>query len=215
MSTERILPATLSGYHILVNEVPQAGDVLTAIDSISPVRVVGPQGYTEKTDLRGVTGDGHGAYRAYRKDAGPFRTSNPNPHGLAAGRLVDLADLPDSGARSTYSTGAVRDASAGKGHFHSIPPVALRKLAERFEAGAKKYSANNWMKGIPLSHYIDSLTRHQLAFAEGDVAEDHAGAIIWNACAMVWTDEEIKAQRLPSTLDDLPYRNRLPVKTNS
>ena len=109
----------------------------------------------------------------------------------------------------------MRDASAGTGHFHSIPPVALRKLAERFEAGAKKYSANNWMKGIPLSHYIDSLTRHQLAFAEGDVAEDHAGAIIWNACAMVWTDEEIKAGRLPAALDDLPYRNRLPVKTNS
>ena len=130
-------------------------------------------------------------------------------------RPLRSEDLPDSGARSTYSTGAVRDASSGKGHFHSIPPVALRKLAKRFEDGAQKYTRNNWMKGIPLSHYVDSLTRHQLAFAEGDLAEDHAGAIIWNPCAMVWTDEEIKAGRLPSTLDDLPYRNRRPVKTNS
>lgn len=114
--------------------------------------------------------------------------------------------LPDTGARTQYATGAVRDASHGKGHFHSIPPIALRKLAKRFEDGARKYSKNNWMQGIPLSHYMDSLSRHLLQFAEGDTAEDHAGAIIWNACCMVWTDEEIKAGRLPSTLDDLPYR---------
>jgi predicted membrane-bound mannosyltransferase len=116
--------------------------------------------------------------------------------------------LPDSGARSQYQTGAVRDASVGKGHFHSIPPVAMRKLAKRFEDGARKYSANNWMKGIPLSHYEDSLSRHVLAWKEGDTVEDHAGAIIWNACCMIWTDEEIKAGRLPSELDDLPYRQR-------
>lgn len=63
----------------------------------------------------------------------------------------------------------------------------------------------NWQLGIPLSHYEDSLTRHILAWKEGDESEDHAGAIIWNACTMVWTDEEIKAGRLPVELDDLPY----------
>ena len=119
------------------------------------------------------------------------------------------AALPDSGARSQYQTGAVRDASLGKGHFHSIPPVAMRKLAKRFEDGAAKYAKDNWMKGIPLSHYEDSLSRHILAWKEGDTAEDHAGAIIWNACCMVWTDEEIKAGRLPVALDDLPYRKRV------
>ena len=115
-------------------------------------------------------------------------------------------DLPDTGARTEYATGAVRDASEGKGHYHSIPPIALKKLALRFEGGAKKYSRNNWLKGIPLSHYVDSLHRHIQAFAEGDTSEDHAGAIIWNACCMVHTQEEIDRGTLPKVLDDLPYR---------
>ena len=123
--------------------------------------------------------------------------------------------LPDSGSRAQFSTGAVRDASIGKGHFHSIPPVALRKLAKRFEDGARKYSKDNWMRGISLSHYEDSLTRHILAWKEGDTTEDHAGAIIWNACCMVWTDEEIKAGRLPSSLDDLPYRLKTHEETKT
>lgn len=116
--------------------------------------------------------------------------------------------LPDSGARKEYGTGAVRDASEGKGHFHSIPPSALRRIAKRFEDGSKKYSKDNWMKGIPLSHYQDSLTRHTLAWSEGDTSEDHLGAILWNAAAMAWTDEQIAAGKLPAELDDLPYRKR-------
>ena len=116
--------------------------------------------------------------------------------------------LPDSGARTEYKTGAVRDASHGKGHFHSIPPTALRHMAKRFEDGARKYAKDNWMRGISLSHYVDSLTRHALAWQEGDETEDHAGALLWNAATMVWTDEQIKAGRLPKELDDLPYRRR-------
>jgi hypothetical protein len=120
------------------------------------------------------------------------------------GREID--SLPDTGARTNYSTGAVRDASEGKGHFHSIPPGALRRIAKRFEDGAKKYSKNNWMKGIALSHYQDSLIRHTLAWAEGDQSEDHVGAILWNAAAMDWTETQIKAGKLPAELNDLPYR---------
>ncbi len=116
--------------------------------------------------------------------------------------------LPDSGQRAQYATGAVRDASTGKGHFHSIPPTALRHMAKRFEDGARKYAQDNYMKGIPLRHYMDSLMRHLLAWHEGDESEDHAGAILWNAATMVWTDEEIKAGRLPQELDTLPYRKR-------
>jgi hypothetical protein len=117
-----------------------------------------------------------------------------------------MSNLPDSGARRLYQTGAVRDASEGKGHFHSIPPGALRRVAKRFEDGARKYAKDNWMKGIALSHYQDSLFRHLLAWAEGDQAEDHVGAILWNASAMDWTETEIAAGRLPAELNDLPYR---------
>lgn len=50
--------------------------------------------------------------------------------------------------------------------------------------------------------------RHTLAWAEGDTAEDHLGAILWNAAAMDWTESQIVAGKLPAELDDLPYRSK-------
>lgn len=118
---------------------------------------------------------------------------------------MEKSSLPDTGERREFQTGAVRDASNGKGHFHSIPPIALRKMAQRFEDGAAKYAKNNWMKGIPLSAYVDSINRHLLAIQEGQTDEDHYGALIWNACTMAWTENEINEGRLPKELNDLPY----------
>lgn len=123
--------------------------------------------------------------------------------------LAKVQHLPDSGARSEFSTGAVRDASVGKGYFSLIPPIALRAIAKRFEDGATKYGRDNWQKGIPLSRYVDSLNRHILAAAEGRTDEDHFGAILWNAAAWLWTENEIREGRLPAELDDLTYRQRV------
>lgn len=120
--------------------------------------------------------------------------------------IMETSPLPDTGERREFQTGAVRDASKGKGHFHSIPPIALRKMARRFEDGAVKYSKNNWMRGIPLSAYVDSINRHLLAIQEGQTDEDHYGALIWNSCTMAWTENEINEGRLPKELNDLPYR---------
>jgi hypothetical protein len=114
--------------------------------------------------------------------------------------------LPDSGSRSEYETGAVRDASDGKGCPHMIPPIAIRKMAARFEDGAKKYAKHNWMKGIPLSHYHDSANRHIMAWSEGDTTEDHMGAALWNLACAAWTEEAIRKGDLPNSLDDLPFR---------
>lgn len=114
-------------------------------------------------------------------------------------------DLPDTGGRTEFETGAVRDSSAGKGHYSSIPPIALKKLAIRFEDGARKYSNHNWMKGINLSAYLNSLNRHIQAWAEGDESEDHGGAILWNSAAMIQTLQWISEKKLPSSLDDRAY----------
>lgn len=118
------------------------------------------------------------------------------------------ATLPDSGERSQFQTGAVRDAMAGKGFFSMIPPAALRAIAKRFEDGAKKYEPHNWMKGIPLGRYFDAMIRHAISAAEGDESEDHFGAMLWNAACWLWTEEAIKAGRLPKELDNLPFRGR-------
>lgn len=118
--------------------------------------------------------------------------------GLAANN-----DLPDSGKRSEFSTGAVRDASYGKGLPSAIPPRALMRLARRFEDGAAKYKRDNWKQGIPLSRYVDSLYRHLWAFMEGDATEDHLGAIIWNAVCLSETHDMIRNYELPEELEDI------------
>jgi hypothetical protein len=114
--------------------------------------------------------------------------------------------LPDSGKRSEFDTGAVRDAMEGKGMPSLLPIAALRAASKRFEDGANKYGRDNWTKGIPLSRYIDSLYRHLWQFIEGDESEDHAGAIVWNAMCLVQTEEWIKNGKLPKSLDDIRKR---------
>jgi len=111
--------------------------------------------------------------------------------------------LPDSGDRSEFKTGAVRDASFGKGNPSLIPIDALRAVSKRFEDGATKYGRDNWQLGIPLSRYVDSLYRHLWQFMEGDETEDHAGAIIWNAMCLTQTKKWVDQGRLPKELNDL------------
>lgn len=88
----------------------------------------------------------------------------------------------------------------------SIPPVAIRALAKRYEDGALKYGRDNWLNGIPLSRFYDAIIRHALAAHEGDSSEDHLGAILWNASAWIETQARIEDGRLPRELDDLPFR---------
>ena len=119
---------------------------------------------------------------------------------------TEKVTLPDSGKRSEFNTGAVRDAMEGKGMPSLLPIAALRAASKRFEDGANKYGRDNWTKGIPLSRYIDSLYRHLWQFMEGDESEDHAGAIVWNAMCLVQTEEWIKNGKLPKSLDDIRKR---------
>ena len=117
-------------------------------------------------------------------------------------------NLPDSGDRTEFSTGAVRDAAAGKGIPHNIPTIALRRLAIHFENGARKYGKSNFMKGMTLSSLFDSAFRHLLAAAEGDDTEDHKSAAIWNLAVWIWMEDQINKGNLPAELADLPYAKK-------
>jgi hypothetical protein len=117
------------------------------------------------------------------------------------GRFV----VKDSGDRHTFATGAVRDAREGKGFFHCIPYVSKLRLAQLFEAGARKYGKDNWKKGINLSCYVDGVDRHNGKLAECWQDEDHAAAVMWNAACFIWTVEQIRAGRLPQSLDDIGW----------
>ena len=61
------------------------------------------------------------------------------------------------------------------------------ELSIHFEEGAKKYGENNWQKGIPTKHYIDSGVRHYLKFLRGDKDEPHDRAFVWNMICCLWT----------------------------
>ena len=112
--------------------------------------------------------------------------------------------MKDSGKRQEFSTGAVRDTQDGKGRYDLLPTRALREVAKHFEAGADKYSARNWEKGIPLSRYLDSALRHTFALLEGQADENHAAAAAWNLLCFMDTRARIEAGILPKELADLP-----------
>ena len=98
--------------------------------------------------------------------------------------------IKDSGDRTKFSSGAVRDLGAGKGRCDLLPACALLRLAKHFEAGAEKYGARNWEKGIPAHSFIDSAMRHLLKYMDGWEDEDHLCAAVWNLVCLMWTEEK-------------------------
>jgi len=113
--------------------------------------------------------------------------------------------VKDSGERQQFSTGSVRDTQVGKGRFDLIPTDALRRLAQHYENGARKYGDRNWEKGQPLGRYLDSAFRHLVNVLDGKTDEDHASAVSWNLFGYIHTLEAIKAGKLPLELDDLGH----------
>ena len=67
---------------------------------------------------------------------------------------------------------------------------------------------------MPISDCVASLTRHLEAYKLGMTDEDHAAAIRTNAGFILHFEEEIKAGRLPASLDDMPkYEQQHPQVT--
>lgn len=77
----------------------------------------------------------------------------------------------------------------GKPRFSLLSVWATEGLAKVFTAGAKKYAAHNWAKGLSWSETIDSLERHLAAFKKGEELDDgpggtglpHIDQVAWNA----------------------------------
>jgi hypothetical protein len=110
--------------------------------------------------------------------------------------------MPPSDKR-TWQTGAHRDSDQGKGTPHAIPTRPLLDLAIHFQTGAQKYGMDNWRKGIPLSAYYDSASRHLWAWREGRTDEDHLTAAIWNLVCAAETQKMVADGTLPTDMLDL------------
>ena len=90
------------------------------------------------------------------------------------------ATIKDSGERTEFETGAVRDMVKGKGLMVVMPFEALLRLSRHYEAGAEKYGRWNYDKGIPVSSLADSALRHLTKYLAGCDDEDHLSACAFN-----------------------------------
>lgn len=111
-----------------------------------------------------------------------------------------MSIIKDSGERTQFQTGAVRDMHEGKGRFDLLPMCVLMRLAKHYEAGCAKYGDRNWEKGIPCHSFADSAFRHLVKYMDGYTDEDHLIAAIWNLCGLAWTEEK------HPELQDIPAR---------
>lgn len=108
----------------------------------------------------------------------------------------------DSGDRTQFDTGAVRDMHEGKGRFDLLPMCVIKRLARHYENGCVKYGERNWEKGIPAHSFADSAFRHLVNYLDGEKNEDHLIAAIWNLCGLAWTEEK------RPDLMDIPSRQK-------
>lgn len=99
-------------------------------------------------------------------------------------------EIKDSGERTTFETGAVRDMHKGKGRMDLLPWAAIMELSKHCESGAIKYGEHNVDKGIPTHSLLDSAIRHAAKYLDGWTDEPHLVAAAWN---LLWAIEmEIK-----------------------
>ena len=108
--------------------------------------------------------------------------------------------IKDSGQRTEFDTGAVRDMHEGKGRYDLLPWEAIHEVAKHCEAGAAKYGERNCEKGIPIHSLIDSAIRHLSCYLRGMDDEPHLRAAAWNVLFAIWM--EIKRPQM----QDIPCR---------
>lgn len=108
--------------------------------------------------------------------------------------------IKDSGERREFETGAVRDMAAGKGDMVSLPNAAILRLSKHYEAGATKYGRWNYLKGLPVSSFMDSALRHLFKYMDGYDDEDHLAAAAFNVLGAM----EMEAKH--KELIDIPNR---------
>lgn len=109
-----------------------------------------------------------------------------------------MSTIKDSGDRTQFSTGAVRDMHTGKGRMDLLPWRGIICVSQLCEEGALKYGERNVDKGIPLHSLLDSAARHLAKHIAGETDEDHLRAAAWN---LLWALEQ---RTTHPELDDMP-----------
>ena len=117
---------------------------------------------------------------------------------------TQAVDLKDSGERQTFQTGAVRYIAGNKPLLELLPPWALFAYGWIMEAGARKYAARNWEKGMPMSRYLSSAKRHIEQYQAGFRDEPHLWQALWNVGGAIHTQILVYLGVYPTEFYDLP-----------
>ena len=94
--------------------------------------------------------------------------------------MFEEPEIKDSGDRTEFPTGAVRDMHEGKGRMDLLPWNAIMEVSRHCEAGARKYGEHNVDRGIPVHSLMDSGLRHAAKHLTGQKDERHLVAACWN-----------------------------------
>lgn len=111
-----------------------------------------------------------------------------------------MKEILDSGERTQFESGAVRDMHEGKGRMDLLPWAAIMEVSKHCEAGAKKYGEHNVNRGIPTSSLCDSAARHLAKYLDGWTDENHLLAAAWN---LLWAIEMVQKN---TECVDTPWR---------
>lgn len=87
-----------------------------------------------------------------------------------------------------FSTGSVRSSDADGVRYDLITPIGLKRLAETYAEGAKKYSALNWERGQPITEMLNHAIRHCYEYLGGDRSEDHLAHAAWNLLGAIHSE---------------------------
>lgn len=108
----------------------------------------------------------------------------------------------DSGDRTLYDSGMVRDRNDDKTRYDLIIPLdgecMLDRWAELLTRGAAKYEPRNWELANSqqeLDEFIQSAWRHFRKWLRGDTDEDHASAVFFNIQGAEYVKEKIWNQQ--------------------
>ena len=119
---------------------------------------------------------------------------------LATINEIEQFFMDDSGDRTEFPTGAVRDIQTGKGRYDLLPWAAIHQVASHCERGALKYGERNVDKGIPVHSLVDSAIRHLSRYMQAEDGENHLTAAAWNVLWAIWMEKE------KPEMQDIPFR---------
>lgn len=101
----------------------------------------------------------------------------------------------DSGERTEFPSGMVRDKSDGKiDYTFVLTGPMLDRWAKLLMRGAEKYDRDNWTRAEgqeELDRFRQSAFRHLVQWLRGDVDEDHAAAVMFNLNGAEYVKEKM------------------------